>query len=180
MDKRSVIVEVRATGHSATLLPADGTRLRPIQPSNDAALLAEIGRIALLSAYVERLLDRMIWLLVGGDPATAALETRKLAAVEQRFDKIVASGAGKPQFDTEVAVPLAATRQKAIDLWAARARIIHDPWYLEEDGVSACQFRAMPKKGVLRTSLFVPVVPAKMAAAVHGLAGLWNELAPIS
>lgn len=177
-DAKVVIMTVRATSHSTKLPAAGGLFFRAIQPSEDVAVLTDIGRIALYSAYVERLLDRMTWLLMGGDPAAHAPETSKLPGADQRFAKIATTGAGKPLFDAEIAPLLGPLRQRAADLWDARARIIHDPWYLEEDGVSTRQFRAMPKKG---PAVFehVEVSLTEVVQVVDRLVALWNDLAPI-
>ena len=175
---KAVIVPVHATGHSMGLLAAGGLSLRPIQPSEDVSMLAEIGRAAVYSAYIERLLERMIWILVGDDPAVAAVMTAKLTGVGQRFAMIYDKGSSRPDFHAEIAPQLGPLRQRATALWEDRARLIHDPWYLEVDGQAVRQFRAMPKKGPPIFG-YVEVPPPELVAVIEGLTGLWSDLAPI-
>jgi hypothetical protein len=175
---KPVIMTVHATAHGVDLRAAGGLLFRPIQPSESLTVLADLGRIALYSAYIERLLDRMIWLLVGGDPSAVAPATSNLVGTEKRFERIEKEGAGKPKFALEIAPLLASPRQKAADLWDRRARLIHDPWYLEADGVGLRQFRAMPRKGP-QVFEHVRVVPEELTDVIAGLIALWNQLGPI-
>jgi hypothetical protein len=175
---KPVILPVRATGHSAVLKAAGGASLRPIQLNDEPEVLALIGRVAVLSAYVERLLDRMIWQLLRLGPIEGAVQTRSLPNLEQRFDRILALGAEQGLPDT-LLMRLPELRRRAIALGEARARIIHDPWYVETDSGRSAQFRAMPKRAATPIFDFVHVAPEEVRNVLEDQVKLWNDLAPI-
>src|SRR5262249_49172800 len=74
-DEKPMRISASVTGHSTKLL-ARGVAFRPLGASqSDEAILAQIGRVAVYAAYVDRLLDQMIWLFLGAEPAQGALQT---------------------------------------------------------------------------------------------------------
>jgi hypothetical protein len=134
------IVMVQATGHSVTLPAADGLSYRPI---NEDATFALIGRVAVWSAYVDRLVERMIWLLMGVGAEAGAAATGKMANTDQLFTRAIKLARSKPMPDGFI-TKLEAAHQATLDLRDQRARILHDPWHVSSIGELA-QFRAAPK-----------------------------------
>lgn len=175
---KGTIVDVQATGHAIDLRASAGRLLQPIQPEASSEILAKIGWVALMSAYLERLLDRMIWLLLGGAPADAALQTRRLVGAEQRINEILKLGEAQG-LPGGVLSQLRGIRQVAIDVSEQRARIIHDPWYADVDSGRLAQFRAMPKRAPEPVFDYVEVSPGEVDQVLVRQTELWNALAPI-
>jgi hypothetical protein len=173
--KKVVVIKALATGHSVELPTAAGVVFQPI-PDVDATL-ALVGRVAVVAAYVEGLLDRMIWNLLGVDHRLGSLQTNTLVGADQRLLRCLKLGRARPLAD-EVITRLEAAQVAAADLSEARARILHDPWFVDVASGRTAQFRAAPRKTPTVFG-FVEVSPAEVEEVIERQRVLWAEVAAL-
>lgn len=112
----------------------------PLPPNHP--LYVRIGRVASEWAHIEHILDLIIWKLADIHDKQGACITSQILGVNPRCKAIATLGAGRlspnllKKFRT-----LASDSFVVSDL---RARILHDPWYIEQVSGKTCQFKAMP------------------------------------
>jgi hypothetical protein len=107
----------------------------------DHQLYALVGRVASEWAHIEHILDLTIWKLAEIPNARGACITSQILGINPRCKAIASLGANRlsPNLLKEF-------RKLANDSFVVsdlRARIVHDPWYMEVSGKTA-QFKAMP------------------------------------
>jgi hypothetical protein len=112
----------------------------PLPPNHP--LYARIGRVASEWAHIEHILDLIIWKLADIHDKQGACITSQILGVTPRCKAIGALGASRLSANL-----LKKFRKLASDSFAVsdlRARIIHDPWYIEQVSGKTGQFKAMP------------------------------------
>jgi hypothetical protein len=112
----------------------------PLPPNHP--LYARIGRVASEWAHIEHILDLIIWKLADIHDKHGACITSHVFGVNPRCKAIGALGASRLSANL-----LKKFRQLASDSFAVadlRARILHDPWYIEQVSGKTGQFKAMP------------------------------------
>jgi hypothetical protein len=114
-------------------------RLPPDHPVHNL-----VGRVANEWAFVEHLLDEIIWHLAGLDAPTGACLTAQIVGSWSRMLTITAlcthRGVGQPVLNQ-----ISDVARQLHGVQARRNRILHDPWYLEDGSQQTQQYKAMPK-----------------------------------
>jgi hypothetical protein len=121
--------EVRVTVHSP--LPADHP------------FYAKVGHIASEWAHFEHILDLIIWEMAGVEPAKGACITASIMGHGGRCNSIASLG-GLAGISPQIIKRIRSLKSDAFSVADARARIVHDPWYIERGSEQVSQFRSMP------------------------------------
>lgn len=113
------------------------------------AFYALVGRVASEWSHLEHLLDLLIWDLLkhgsGLHDSVAACVTAQIMGVGPRCKAIISLSKVRAIPESICAKPIRSLMGAAYRGVAdERARIVHDPWYLEKGTDSPSQFRAMP------------------------------------
>ena len=103
-----------------------------------------VGRVANDWAFVEHLLDEIIWQLAGHDAATGACLTAQIMGAWPRMLTITALCTNR-RLPEKVLNQIDDVGRKLRGVQDRRNRILHDPWYLEDASQQTQQYRAMPK-----------------------------------
>jgi hypothetical protein len=144
MDEKSVgnqtIVPVPVESTATVFAPVARVHGRPPE---DHPLYALVGRFVIEFAHLEHSIDVVIWDVIGGGQADAALKTRNLVGATKRIDRLIKL-ASKRGIDAAVIADLRALNAAVLPLQIARNRIVHDPWYIDQKTQVPGQFRAMP------------------------------------
>jgi hypothetical protein len=145
---KSVSVEisgVSATGHVGSLaVQAYG----PLP--DDHPFYNMVGRVASEWSHLEHVLDQIIWdLLLSRTkewfPVNAlACVTAQIMGVGPRCKAIISLAAHCELNESRVIKPFRSLMGASYQLADQRARIVHDPWYIETGSGAPAQFRAMP------------------------------------
>ncbi len=98
------------------------------KPPENHPLYTLVGRFVIEFAHLEHSIDVIIWDVIGGGQADAALKTRDLVGATKRID-ILIDLACKRGTDAAVISDLSALKLAISPLQTKRNRIVHDPWY---------------------------------------------------
>ena len=109
----------------------------------DHPFYALVGRVAAEWSQLEHILDLTIWELMGGDKQISACVTAQIMGVGPRCNAIKTLGSARGLSDV-LLKPFRTLRGDAYPIADKRARIVHDPWFLEVYTAQPSQFRAMP------------------------------------
>lgn len=104
---------------------------------------ANIGLVASEWSHLEHILDLVIWRLMGGNDALVACITAQIMGVAPRCKAIITLGKLRdlPDMLLKKYKTLMSDSYVIADI---RARIIHDPWYIETATNIPGQFKSMP------------------------------------
>ena len=160
----TVVISTVATGYGTQALTNHGLAF-VVMPDSDGTY-ALVGRVAAWGAHIDNLLDRMIWALMGVDPEVGAQETSRLVGASQRWDRVV-NLAEPERLPNDLLSEALRLQGRSPQLSKRRARIIHDPWFLNAQTGRQAQFRAMPKGQLVFG--FVEVEPTEVDATVDEL-----------
>ena len=125
-------------------------RLRVHTPlPSDHPFYATVGRVASEWAHLEHILDLVIWDLVayragGLGSNVVACITSQIMGVGPRCKAIVSLGSIYHLSEKKVLKPIRTLMGDLYVVADERARVIHDPWYMDKDSKVPAQFRAMP------------------------------------
>jgi hypothetical protein len=144
------MTDERPTGVTITPAPVESTAtvFAPTvrvhgKPPEDHPLYGLVGRFVVEFAHLEHSIDVIIWDVIGGGQADAALKTRDLVGATKRIDMLIKL-ASKRGTDAAVIADLRALNATVLPLQRARNRIVHDPWYIDQTTQAPGQFRGMP------------------------------------
>ena|ERR1700730_4175859 len=119
------------------------------KPPEDHPLYAAVGRVAAEWAELEHHLDRIIWQLSGTTPHLASCITSQMIGHFPRFNAIRALVSANPKLKTASSSLLKLIEKesgKVSELAEARARRVHDTWFVEQGTGEPHQFKSMPRK----------------------------------
>jgi hypothetical protein len=109
----------------------------------DHPFYANIGRVASEWAHIEHILDLVIWELarVEQQPLGACI-TAQIMGVGGRCKAIVALG-GLRGLSAEILKRVRTLMSHSYPVADLRARVVHDPWYIEPEAGQVGQFKSM-------------------------------------
>ena len=139
--KRSKITE--ATGQASGHSHAEGISASLVPLPEDHEYFGMAGRVASEWSHLEHLLDRIIWAMSDFENEIIACITAQIPGVPGRCRAIQALG-GLIGIENETLKRVKKLKGDAYEVGDLRARVVHDPWYLELPSGSVAQFRAVP------------------------------------
>ena len=175
MPSRSKSVRVELTGVEAKGSVGE-VKLRYHTPlPTDHPFYGLVGRVASEWSHLEHILDLVIWDLaswrVGGLGANVvACITSQIMGVGPRCKAIISLGRIYLLDDKAVLHPFRALMSRSYELADRRARIVHDPWYIDVDLKQPSQFRAMPYSDPHYGQR--DITDAEIAKLIEGIRGL--------
>ena len=113
----------------------------PLPPDHELNTL--IGQVASGWAYVEHILDGIIWELVGVEPSYGACITAQVMGIGNRC-RILLALAELKHLDKSIVDRITELMRRSYDTGELRNRIVHNPWFLEHQSKTATQFKSMP------------------------------------
>jgi hypothetical protein len=144
---KSVLVELTGVGGVGI---AGDVKLRYHTPlPADHPFYRMVGRVASEWSHLEHMLDLIIWHLASWRAAglgsnVVACITSQIMGVGPRCKVIITLGRIYLLDDKKVLQPFRTLMGQSYTLADKRARVVHDPWYLDVASKEPSQFRAMP------------------------------------
>jgi len=109
---------------------------------SDHTFYAKVGHVASEWAHLEHILDLVIWELAGVDPQKAACITAQIMGVGGRC-KTIGSLGGLVGLSAPLLKRVRVLMSDSYPVGDLRARVVHDPWYIEVGRESVGQFKSM-------------------------------------
>ncbi len=108
----------------------------------DHPFYAVVGRIASEWSHIEHILDMIIWELARIDPQAGACITSAIMGVGPRCRVILTLGAMRGLKEATLK-RFKTLMSNSFGVAELRARVVHDPWYIEKSSEQPAQFKAM-------------------------------------
>jgi hypothetical protein len=128
-----------------------GVRIEELPPAirmferlpDDHPFYGIVGRVASEWSHVEHILDAIIWKLAGTGQNKAACITSQIMGVGPRC-KAIHNLCKLHGLQASTLKKIRALMSDSYPIADLRARVVHDPWYIDTGTESPGQFRAMP------------------------------------